>query len=397
MERNLLAMRLKSLVLFPALRKEPLIAALGALLACQDAAQAASCVCDVAAALYPAGADLTEAVLSLVLSDDNAYMRHVGAGKKPAPQAEAWLQMELAVLEEAASVTVDTVRSWFPLTQALPEWTVQPLDFAGAYRNLLENLGTRGYGIYARSHVFTVSRRGRILPVKNPDTQRLEDLRGYERERRMVLQNTWALLRGLPANNMLLYGDAGTGKSSTVKAIANAYKDHGLRLIQVDKDKLHTIPGLLDTLGENPLKFILFIDDLSFTEEDQNFTALKTMLEGNVAARPENIVVYATSNRRHLIKETFSARAGDEVHRNDTLEEMSSLAARFGLLVTFEKPGKDAYLSLVESFAAESGLTLEREALKQDAEAFAIRSGGRSPRTAKQYIEYKIASMQEEI
>ena len=190
---------------------------------------------------------------------------------------------------------------------------------------------------------------------------------------------------------MLLYGDAGTGKSSTVKAVANEFASSGLRLIQIEKQRLNTIPALLDELAENPLKFILFIDDLSFASGDGHFNALKTVLEGSVAARPSNVVVYATSNRRHLISETFSARTGDEIHISDTLQEIAGLSARFGMIVTFGKPDKDEYIRLVLRLAKKSGLAATEDELIAEAEAFAIRSGGRSPRTARHYIDGRIS------
>ena len=154
---------------------------------------------------------------------------------------------------------------------------------------------------------------------------------------------------------------------------------------------LHTIPSLLDELVENPLKFILFIDDLSFVSNDKDFTALKTVLEGSIAARSNNVVVYATSNRRHLVNETFGSRKGDEVHLNDTLEEVSSLSARFGIVITFGKPDRDLYATVVVQLAEHYGLSIPKNDLIQGAEAYAIRSGGRSPRVARQYIEYKMA------
>ena len=141
---------------------------------------------------------------------------------------------------------------------------------------------------------------------------------GYEREREKVIANTRALLEGKPANNVLLYGDAGTGKSSAIKAIANAFADQGLRLVEVKKNQLYQIPDLIDQLAANPLKFILFIDDLSFSSNDDNFAALKAILEGSVGGRARNIAVYATSNRRHLIKETLTDRTGDDIHEADT-------------------------------------------------------------------------------
>jgi len=228
---------------------------------------------------------------------------------------------------------------------------------------------------------------GRLVPVRHPDPQRLAQLPGYEGEREKVIANTKALIAGLPANNVLLYGDAGTGKSSTVKAIANEYAGLGLRLVEVKKNQLYQIPDLMDALAANPLKFILFIDDLSFTANDDNFAALKAILEGSVGGRAGNIAVYATSNRRHLIKETLGDRAGDDIHEADTKQELMSLSARFGLTVTFLRPEKDRFAYIVAELAAQYGVDIPAEELLVKAEAFAIRAGGRSPRVAKQFIE----------
>ena len=160
------------------------------------------------------------------------------------------------------------------------------------------------------------------MPVRYPDPQRLSELPGYEQEREKVIANTRALLEGRPANNVLLYGDAGTGKSSTVKAIANEFAPDGLRLIEVKKNQLYQIPALMDELAKNPLKFILFIDDLSFASNDDNFAALKAILEGGVGGRSHNVAVYATSNRRHLVKETMADRSGDDLHAMDARQEL---------------------------------------------------------------------------
>ena len=186
---------------------------------------------------------------------------------------------------------------------------------------------------------------------------------------------------------MLLYGDAGTGKSSAIKAIANEYAARGLRLVEVKKNQLYQIPDLMDQLAANPLKFILFIDDLSFTTNDDNFAALKAILEGSVGGRAGNIAVYATSNRRHLIKETLEDRQGSDIHESDTRQELMSLAARFGLTVTFGQPDKSRFVQIVTDLAAQYGVEDDPEKLIVRAEAFAIRAGGRSPRVAKQFIE----------
>lgn len=247
-------------------------------------------------------------------------------------------------------------------------------------------LFTKGYGIFAKYHTFVV-KDGQLVPVKYPDAQSLSQLSDYEREREQVIKNTQALLSGEPTSNVLLYGDAGTGKSSTIKAIANEYGDKGLRLIEVKKNQLYQIPELVESISRNPLKFILFIDDLSFSSNDNDFAALKAILEGSVAGKSGNLAVYATSNRRHLVRETMSGREGDEIHLNDTMQELMSLSARFGLVITFSKPNKDVYLNIVRHLAREYGIVKNEENLLQNAEAFAIRSGGRSPRTARQFIE----------
>lgn len=194
-------------------------------------------------------------------------------------------------------------------------------------------------------------------------------------------------MAGKPASNVLLYGDAGTGKSSTVKAIANEFASEGLRLIEVKKAQLYQIPDIVERLSLNPLKFILFIDDLSFSSNDNDFSALKAILEGSVSSRGKNLAIYATSNRRHLIKESFADRDGDEIHLADTMQELLSLSARFGLTVTFSRPDKTLYQHIVENLAVLYDLSVPKDQLLAQAETFALRAGGRSPRTAKQFIE----------
>ena len=169
--------------------------------------------------------------------------------------------------------------------------------------------------------------------------------------------------------------------------MVNELYQEGLRIIEVRKDQLRALPDLLDQLSENPLKFILFIDDLSFQKGDDNYSALKAVLEGSVSAKSRNVVIYATSNRRHLVKETFSGREGDDIHRSDTMQELISLSDRFGLQVTFQKPDKAAYLRIVRHLADDAGVTMERSRLEELAERFALGRGGRSCRAARQFVE----------
>ena len=383
MENTLLAQRLRHLVIFKTLRTEPLIRALTELLAAEEEERPGR-VCDLAAELYPRGTDLHRAVADLLQKDDNFCVRERAAGRGLAPQAQAWLEEELRTLEEAVRATGSLQGA------GLPAWDTLGQPFGVLYEQTLALSPLRGCGVFSQYHVFSVSAHGELEPIEHPDPQRLSELYGYETQRQKLLDNTRALLRGLPANNVLLYGDAGTGKSSVVKALVNEYQEEGLRLIQVEKSRLRHIPALLDSLGANPLKFILFIDDLSFASVDQDFTALKTVLEGSVAARSGNIVVYATSNRRHLVQESFQSRQGDEIHLSDTLEEVASLSARFGIMLTFNKPGKDLYLKVTARLAQRYGLELPEDVLFREAEAFALRAGGRSPRVARQYVEDRI-------
>ncbi|MGB9793080.1 MAG: ATP-binding protein, partial [Thermacetogeniaceae bacterium] len=216
-----------------------------------------------------------------------------------------------------------------------------------------------------------------------------------EAERAEVIENTIHFLSGFPANNVLLYGDRGTGKSSTVKALLNEFHERGLRLVELPKEYLSDFPEVLRKLKGRCLKFIIFIDDLAFEDSAESYTALKAVLEGGLESRPSNVVVYATSNRRHLIKEKFSDRGGlhygspdDEVRAHDTIQEKLSLADRFGITVIFPSPDKEQYLKIVEGIAAKRGLNIEKEQLHEEALRWEKRNNGRSPRTARQFVDW---------
>jgi predicted AAA+ superfamily ATPase len=230
-----------------------------------------------------------------------------------------------------------------------------------------------------------------LSPVKNPDPVRLEDLAAYEAQRSVVLANTLRFLEGRPANNLLLYGDRGTGKSATVKAICNEYADRGLRLLEVHKGDLSQIPAIMELLSSRGRRFIIFIDDLSFERLDDSFTELKALLEGGVEARPSNVLIYATSNRRHLVRERFAgADEGGEVRSFDTVEEQLSLADRFGVTVVFSAPSQEEYLLIAGHIAARRGLLpeTEGESFRENALRWERWFNGRSPRTAVQYVDW---------
>ncbi len=335
--------------------------------------------------LYNYSDNLTRFILDIVLEDENIYMLKKGSGEEISPLLEERLASELIILENLAKISCGVVERAIGYS-GLARWKTEDIDFSNIYAKRVSEINKFGYGIYAKNHIFVI-KNGKIQPVSFPDNTRLSQFSGYEAQRQTVIDNTIALLNGKPANNVLLYGDCGTGKSSTVKAIANEFKDIGLRLIELKKKQLHEIPLIVETVSRNPLKFILFIDDLSFTENDDDFAALKAILEGSVSSAADNLVIYATSNRRHLIKESFSTREGDDIHFNDTMQELLSLSDRFGIRVVFEKPDKNLYLNVVEDLARQYKLDMPSEDLKKRAEVFALERGGRSPRIARQFIE----------
>jgi len=338
--------------------------------------------------LYAAnGGNLGEYIKELCWNSENVFVKTVGVKKSiPSYMREA-LEAELEALQEVSALDKETLCAPLKYCGFLPDFTTTMLRLKDIYMHRIENIEKYGYGIYAKHRMFYVDENGAIVPVLHPDKTELRDLVDYERERHIVIDNTRALLLGKPAANILLTGDAGTGKSSTVKAVVNALCDEGLRIIEMRKDQLRSIPKVLDELSCNPLKFVLFIDDLSFSADDDNFNALKAVLEGSVTAKSSNVVIYATSNRRHIIKETFSDREGDDVHRNDTIQELISLSERFGIHVTFSKPNKQTFLNIVHHLADENGIDMPIDELDILAERFALERGGRSARSAKQFID----------
>ena len=390
--------RLHGLVVFRSLLDDPVVAKLLDLTDRMEAgAPGYGPVCDAVAqfeaALFEHTTNWGSYLSAAVLEAETVCVRQAASGTL-APALQTALDSELAFLQALCGLTLDELlaAAGSATGQAqelafLPRWETSGIDLPAAYAQRMSEVGKKGYGMFAKHHVFTVE-NGQLVPVKYPDPQRLSELPGYEKEREKVIANTKALLAGMPANNVLLYGDAGTGKSSAVKAIANEFAPEGLRLVEVKKNQLYQIPDLMDKLAANPLKFILFIDDLSFTANDDNFAALKAILEGSVGGRAKNIAVYATSNRRHLIKETLTDRTGD------TRQELMSLSARFGLTVTFQRPEKARFENILAELAKQHGIDMPMDQLLVKAEAFAIRAGGRSPRVAKQFIEQCEAGVQ---
>lgn len=262
-----------------------------------------------------------------------------------------------------------------------------------------------GCGIFARYSAFVWEHKedgnGYLRGIEEPDPIRLSDFIGYEEQRFEVIKNTEKFVKGFSANNVLLYGDRGTGKSSTVKAIGNEYSESGLRIIEVSKKHLTDFPAIIRQVKNRKCKFIIFVDDLSFEDTEESYTVLKSVLEGGVENRPDNVLIYATSNRRHLVKEKFSEREGlksgnfdDEVRARDTIQEKLSLSERFGITVVFSSPDKKEFLEIVEGLAEKRGINVDKDWLQKEAMKWELMYNGRSARTAKQFIDWLEGSEQ---
>ena len=389
-----LQIRLNSLAIFRALLSDSVVSALSDYLNSREGETvvAVSKYAAFVSSLYSTEKrTLAGYIQHIVNNDENAYIRMIGQGKQPWPEMQTQVEQELLVLQAIADLTPEALREGLDWDGFLPLFANKQLNIVDSYHERCANIHRLGFGLYAKHIMFYIGEGNRFVPVINPDQTRLSSLIDYKREQQIILDNTVALLEGKPAANILLTGDAGTGKSSTVKAVVNELHDRGLRILEVRKEQLHAIPAILDELNTNPLKFILFIDDLSFQKDDDNFSTLKAILEGSVSAKSRNVVIYATSNRRHLVKESFSGRDGDDIHRNDTMQEIISLSERFGIQVTFQKPNKEVYLGIVRHLAREKGITMDTNELDMLAERFALGRGGRSARAATQFIDGLLA------
>lgn len=347
------------------------------------------------AELFKRGYDFSEYLFEETAADCNIYVEVKAHGEEIPEILKRCVECELKVLEKISQITCAELKKFVGYDGYLPDFTTTAIDFCAEYYKRISDVAKSGYGIFAKNIMFRVE-DGKIAPVKNPDRRSIERLVGYEKERKIIIDNTVALLENRPASNVLLVGDAGTGKSSSVKAVVNMLAERGLRLIEVRKNQLSGLSEIMEGLRDNPLKFIIFIDDLSFNGVDDNFGALKTILEGSTAIKADNTVIYATSNRRHLVKESFSDRDGDDVHRNDTIQELAALSARFGITVTFSRPSRLLYLDIVHELCNGRGLNMDIKELDRQAEAFALRRGGVSPRVAEQFADSLVAAKKTE-
>jgi hypothetical protein len=236
----------------------------------------------------------------------------------------------------------------------------------------------------------------KIVPITNIAHVQLDDLVGYEIPKQKLIANTEAFVNGKEANNCLLFGDAGTGKSSSIKAIANQYYERGLRLIEVYKHQFQDLSQVISMIKNRNYKFIIYMDDLSFEEFEIEYKYLKAVIEGGLEKKPDNVLIYATSNRRHLVREKFSDKEErrDDLHASDTVQEKLSLVARFGVSIFFCAPDKKEFQNIVRVLAQKHGITMPEEQLLLEANKWELSHGGLSGRTAQQFIDYLLGSME---
>lgn len=334
-----------------------------------------------------------ENVFSLACEKTNG---HPGAGLLAAAVhdltvLEAVLDYDLSALFDTALITAYTPTVAAPGPVSYERlFTTAPVETAA---RLAIHYARNGCGYMAGFAAFRWDGEQGLVGIRNFDPIRLEDLVGYERQKNVLINNTRALLAGKPANNALLHGSRGTGKSSSVKALVNQYFDEGLRLVEVSKQDLKDLAKIMDLLRGHGQKFLIFLDDLSFEDFEVEYKYLKSAIEGGVEIRPANVLIYATSNRRHLIKENWSDRGGDpdEIHRFDTVNEKISLSDRFGISLFYETPNQTEYLSIVNELAQKHQFSLPQEALRQEALRWESTHNGRSGRTAQQFINHLLS------
>ena len=265
-----------------------------------------------------------------------------------------------------------------------------PRKFKDILTQFYKEFGVGKFGLHKAFRIEHREEGTEIVPITKIAHVHLDDLVGYEIAKKKLIDNTKAFVEGRKANNCLLFGDAGTGKSSSIKAILNQYYDQGLRMIEVYKHQFQDLNDIIAQIKNRNYKFIIYMDDLSFEEFEIEYKYLKAVIEGGLERKPENVLIYATSNRRHLIRETFKDKADrdEELHTNDTVQEKLSLVARFGVTIYFGKPDKKEFQEIVRKLAQKSGIDMPEEELLLEANKWELSHGGLSGRTAQQFVDY---------
>lgn len=343
-------------------------------------------------------------IIHLMLKSENVFTLFCENGKNPIDTSLYRLaQRDIEAIKSLANIdlmdlpdakyiegAVREVMNYTPVEKADNDYVTLPDDFT--IDHVIEYHNKYGCGDVSVFKAFRYSDDKKALTgVAHPDPITFDMLIGYETQTKTLIDNTLAFINGYSSNNVLLVGARGTGKSSSVKALVNKYFEEGLRLLEITKEQIAVLPDILKLIRPRGRKFIIFIDDLSFDENEIQYKYMKSLLEGSSEGKPDNVVFYATSNRRHLIQEKWSDRADGnsesaEIHRTDSMNEKLSLADRFGITITYPKPTPKEYISIVSGLAKSKGIEIDSEELKKQAMAWELQQKGMSGRTAKQFI-----------
>lgn len=365
----------------------------------------ASLLLEKAEMLSLSGNLLRSYLLYLLTHDENIVSKvmEMSAGKAGNSLKQIFFHdveilLPLFVSQPSAFITTKLLDNYNPTEQFVSEaekvlnetinddWSANSVTEA-----LLSYYAKFGYGDIAVFRAFSWNDDKTLLGIQHFDPMRLNDIIGYEKQKEQLTANTAAFLAGKPANNVLLVGARGTGKSSAVKALANEYFSQGLRLVQLTKQQLVELPLIMKALRKfASKKFIIFLDDLSFEGFETEYKHLKSAIEGGVEAKPANVLIYATSNRRHLIKETWRDREDgqDELYKNDSINETISLSDRFGLIINYRMPNQDEYIAIIDHYLRKDGVELDKEELRVLGHRWEIEHSGRTGRTARQFVDH---------
>jgi len=357
--------------------------------------------CEFLNRVFKTGMSFRQYFLDLILYDDNPFTRaaekiDLGPGLAAAAKHDLdCLQLlyridfnELEKLLGISGPAITLLPEKFPGDSIRARFE-KSLDWSGQLEHLAYYHAEHSRGVVARHRALRYNVREGLMGIKNPDLPDMDDLIGCDRQKEQLCCNTEIFLQGYPANNVLLYGPRGTGKSSMIKSLLHRYEKQDLHMVQINREQISSLPELMDVLDGYCVKFIIFIDDLSFEEYETEYKGLKAVLEGGLIRQDPNVLIYATSNRRHLVKEFFSDRGkvGEEVHGMDTMQEKLSLADRFGLCISFETPDKKTYLQMVEYMAHKRQINMDSELLHSKALEWERNRHGPSGRTARQFID----------
>ena len=307
------------------------------------------------------------------------------------------IEKELNIISKLTSISFENIKNelnkkfekYTDLLKDLPEFKNSFYEFKISD---FEDIKIQFDELFERNRAFIFDNNLEIRPIEINESLSFKNLKGYVEQKKVLYENTKALLEGLKVNNILLYGDAGCGKSSSVRALLNEFDN--LKIVQIFKNNLINLDKLYEKLKNLPYKFIIFADDISFDEADDTFSTMKAVLDGSLIQCPKNAVIYATSNRRHLVKESFKARKGDEIHLNDTINELNSLSERFGINLLFSKPNNNDYIKIVLDLAKDYNLDIDEKVLIEKAQRMALVKGSTSPRIARQLIDNLIARVE---